>query len=103
LLSNEVLSTRPLFAAEVCLSDGNRELARWYLKQVDLEQLPPERLTAWMAVAHRVDMDAEVFRQLTMLSNDKRLPPEYAPRLADEAAKLGQVSTHDFIWNSIRR
>jgi hypothetical protein len=103
LLSNEVLLTRPLFAAEVSLSDGNREMARWYFRRVDAAQLPPERLTAWMALAHRVEMDAEVFRQLTMLSNDKRLSAEVAPLLADEAAQLGQGATHDLIWNSIRR
>lgn len=103
LLSNEMLLTRPLFAAELSLSDGNREMARWYLIRVDPAQLPPERLTAWMALAHSVGMDAEVFQQLAMLSNDKRLSAEVAPLLADEAAKLGQGATHDLIWNSIRR
>jgi tetratricopeptide (TPR) repeat protein len=103
LLTNEVLLTRPLFAAELSESDGNREMARWYLNRVDPAQLPPERLTAWMALAHRVEMDAEVFRQLAMLSNDKRLSADAAPLLADEAAKLGQGATHDLIWNSLRR
>ena len=31
LLSNEALLTRPLFAAELSLFEGNREMARWYL------------------------------------------------------------------------
>jgi tetratricopeptide (TPR) repeat protein len=103
LLTSEVLSTRPLFAAELSESDGNREMARWYLNRVDPAQLPPERLTTWMALAHRVEMDAEVFRQLAMLSNDKLLSADVTPLLADEAAKLGQGATHDLIWNSIRR
>jgi tetratricopeptide (TPR) repeat protein len=103
LLTSEVLSTRPLFAAELSEADGNREMARWYLNRVDPAQLPPERLTAWMGLAHRIEMDAEVFRQLATLTNDKRLPADVAPLLADEAAKLGQGATHDLIWNSIRR
>jgi hypothetical protein len=103
LLTKEVLLTRPLFAAELSELDGNRELARWYLNRVDPAQLPPERLTAWMGLAHRVEMDAEVFRQLAVLSNDKRLSSDLAPVIADEAAKLGQGATHDLIWNSIRR
>jgi hypothetical protein len=44
LLSNEALLTRPLFAAEISLSEGNREMARWYLNRIDPGQLPPERL-----------------------------------------------------------
>jgi tetratricopeptide (TPR) repeat protein len=103
LLTSEVLSTRPLFAAELSELDGNREMARWYLNRVDPGQLSPERLKDWMALAHRIEMDAEVFRQLAMLSSDKRLSPEVAPLLADEAAKLGQSATHDLIWNSLRR
>ena len=31
LLSSKALQTRPLFAAELSLADGNREMARWYL------------------------------------------------------------------------
>ena len=103
LLTSEVLLTRPLFAAELSESDGNREMARWYLNRVDPAQLPPERLTDWMGLAHRIEMDAAVFRQLATLTNDKRLPAEVAPLLADQAAKLGQSATHDLIWNSIRR
>ena len=103
LLTNEVLLGRPLFAAELSEFDGNREMARWYLNRVDPAELPPQRLTAWMGLAHRVEMDAEVFRQLALLSNDKRLSPDVAPLLANEAEKLGQGATHDLIWNSIRR
>ena len=103
LLSNEVLQTRPLFAANLSLSEGNREVARWYLNRIDPAQLPPKRLTAWLALAHRAKLDADVFRRLAMLWNDGRLPAELAPLLADEAAKLGQVTTDDLIWNSVRR
>ena len=102
-LSNEVLRTRPLFAAELSLSEGNREMARWYLNRIDPAQLPSERLTAWLALAGRVESDADVSRRLAMLWNDGRLPRDMAPRLADEAAKLGQVTAHDLIWNSLRQ
>jgi tetratricopeptide (TPR) repeat protein len=103
LLTNEALLTRPLFAAELSEADGNPEMARWYLNRVDPGQLPTQRLPDWMALAHRIEMDAEVFRQLAMLSSDKRLSPDVAPLLAVTAAKLGQSATHDLIWNSLRR
>ena len=103
LLSSKALQTRPLFAAELSLSDGNRELARWYLNRIDPAQLPPEGLTAWLALVHGVETDADAFRRLAMLWNDGRLPAELAPHLADQAAKLGQVAMHDLIWNSVRQ
>jgi tetratricopeptide (TPR) repeat protein len=103
LLSNEALLTRPLFAAEISLSEGNREMARWYLNRIDPGQLPPERLTAWLAIDRQVETDAEVCRRLAMLWSDRRLPAELAPRLADEAAKSGQVAMHDLILNSMRQ
>jgi hypothetical protein len=77
------------------LSGDNREMARWYLNRIDLSGL--------LALLHRVETDADVFRRLAMLWNDGRLPPELVPRFADEAAKLGQVTTHDLIWNSVRQ
>jgi hypothetical protein len=70
------------------LSRGNREMARWYLNRIDLSGL--------LALLHRVET-------LAMLWNDGRLPRELVPRFADEAAKLGQVTTHDLIWNSVRQ
>ena len=103
LLSNEVLQTRPLFAANLSLSEGNREVARWYLNRIDPTLLPPKQLMSWLALAHRAKLDPDVFRRLAMLRNDGRLPAEIAPLLADEAAKLGQVTTDDLIWNSVRR
>jgi hypothetical protein len=102
LLSHEVLLTRPLFAAELSLFEGNREMARWYLNRIDPAQLPPERLAGWLALLHRVETDADVFRRLAMLWNG-RLPAELVPRFAVEAAKLGQVTTHDLIWKSVRQ
>ena len=103
LLSNEALLTRPLFAAELSLSEGNLELARWYLNRIDPTQLQPERLARWLALLHRVETDADMFRRFAMLWNGGRLPAELVPRFADEAAKLGQVTTHDLIWNSMRQ
>lgn len=102
-LSNDALLTRPLFAAELSLSEGNRELARWYLSRIEPSEIPPEKLTAWLALEHQVEMDADAFRRLAALSVHGRLPKELAPHLADEAAKLGQPATHDLIWNSLRR
>jgi tetratricopeptide (TPR) repeat protein len=102
-LSNEALITRPLFAAELSLSEGNREVARWYLSRIDPAQLPPEKIAAWLALAHQVEMDADAFRRLVVLWSDGRLPKQLAPRLADEATKLGQPATHDLIWSSLRQ
>src|ERR1700738_212869 len=49
LLSNEVLLTRPLFAAELSLFEGNREMARWFLSQIEPAQLSPEGSAGWLA------------------------------------------------------
>ena len=102
-LSSEVLIRRPLFAAELSLSEGNRELGRWYLNRTDLSRLAPEKLTTWLALEHQVEMDADAVRRLAALWIAGRLPKALAPRLADEAAKLGQPAMHDLIWSSLGR
>jgi tetratricopeptide (TPR) repeat protein len=103
LLSNEALLTRPLFAAELSLYEGNRETARWFLNRADPARLSPEQRATWLALLRRVETDADVFNRLAALWNDGRLPAELLPLFADEALKLGQVRMHDSIWNSMRR
>jgi tetratricopeptide (TPR) repeat protein len=93
-LSNETLQTRPLFAADLALSEGNRELARRYLGRIDPAQLPADKLTTWLALEHRVDMDPDAFRRLAIAASAGRLPTESPPRLADGAAS-GQGATRD--------
>ncbi len=102
-LSNDALLTRPLLAAELSLSDGNRELARWYLSRIEPSEIPPEKITTWLALEHQAELDADAFRRLTKLSIQGRLPKDLAPDLADEAAKLGHPAAHDLIWNSLRQ
>jgi tetratricopeptide (TPR) repeat protein len=101
-LANEALLTRPLFAAELSLFEGNSEMARWFLSRVEPSQLSAERSAAWLAMLHRVETDAEVVTQLTTLWSEGRLPPELLPQFADEAVKQGRVRIHDRIWNSVR-
>jgi hypothetical protein len=103
LLSNEVLLARPLFAAELSLFEGNREMARRFLNRIVPAQLPPDRLADWLALLHRVEADADVFNRLAVLWNNGRLPAELVPQFADEAVKLGQIGMHDLIWNSMRK
>jgi tetratricopeptide (TPR) repeat protein len=103
LLSNEMLLTRPLFAAELSLFEGNREMARWFLNRTEPAQLPPERLAGWLVLLHRVETDADAFKRLAVLWNDGRLPAELVPHFADEAVKLGQARAHDSIWRSVRQ
>ena len=78
-------------------------MARWFLDRIEPEQLSPEETTTWLALLHRVETDIDVFKRLTALWNERRLPPGLVPYLADEAAKLGQARTHDLIWNSVRQ
>ncbi|MBR0842121.1 tetratricopeptide repeat protein [Bradyrhizobium liaoningense] len=101
-LSTEAMLTRPLFAAELSLFEGNGEMARWFLIRVEPSQLSRERLADWLAMLHRVQTDREVVAQLTTLWSEGRLPPELLPQFADEAARQGQVRIHDRIWNSVR-
>jgi hypothetical protein len=103
LLSDEVLLTRPLFAAELSLFEGNREMARWFLNRIEPAQLSPQQSADWLALLHRVEADADVFKRLAVLWNDGRLPAELMPHFADEAVKMGQARTHDLIWNSLRK
>ena len=103
LLSNEALLARPLFASELSLFEGNREMARWFLDRIEPERLSPEETTNWLAMLHRVETDADVFQRLAALWNQRRLPLQLVPYLSDEAAKLGHARTHDLIWNSMRQ
>lgn len=103
VLSDEVLRKQPLFAAELSLFEGNREMARRYLNAIEPAKLSPERSAAWLEMLHRVESDADVVKRLTMLWNDGRLPPELMPELANTAAKVGQLRTHDLVWNSVRQ
>jgi hypothetical protein len=103
LLSNKVLLARPLFAAELSLFEGNGEMARWFLNRIQPAQLSAGQLADWLALLHRVETDADVFKRLAGLWANGRLPADLVPQFADEAAKLGQVSAHDLIWNSVRQ
>ena len=103
LLSNEALLTRPLFAAELSLFEGNREMARWFLNRTEPARLSPDRSAAWFALLRRMETDDDVLRRLAVLWSDGRLPAELVPSFADEALKLGHVGMHDVIWNSMKQ
>jgi hypothetical protein len=103
LLTNEALLTRPIFAAELSLFEGNREMARWFLNRTEPARLSPEQGVTWLALLRRVETDAGVFDRLAALWYDGRLPAELLPLFADEALKLGQVRMHGLIWNSMRQ
>ena len=103
LLTNEALLTRPIFAAELSLFEGNREMARWFLNRTEPARLSPEQGATWLALLRRVETDAGVFDRLAALWYDGRLPAELLPLFADEALKLGQVRMHGLIWNSMRQ
>jgi tetratricopeptide (TPR) repeat protein len=103
LLSNQALLTRPLFAAELSLVEGNREMARWYLARTEPDRLSPEQRATWLALLRRVETPAGVFDRLAALWHDRRLPAELAPSFADEALKSGRAGLHDLIWSSMGR
>ena len=103
LLSNEALLTKPLFAAELSLFEGNREMARWFLNRTEPTRLLPEQRATWLALLQRVETHAGVFNRLAALWSDGRLPGELVRPFADEALKVGQVGMYDLVWNSMRR
>jgi hypothetical protein len=103
LLSNEALLTQPLFAAELSMFEGDNEMARRFLYQIDPTQLSSERLSSWLALLQKVQPEADTFDRLTTLWNEGRLPAELLPHLADEAVKLGQIGMYQLIWNAIRQ
>jgi tetratricopeptide (TPR) repeat protein len=102
LLTNEALLSRPLFAAELSFSEGNPELARWFLNRTEPDRLSPERAETWLALLRRVETDADIFRRLAELWSDGRLPAQLVPSFADEALKLGHVEVYEVIWKAIK-
>jgi Flp pilus assembly protein TadD len=103
LLSNEALLARPLFAAELSLFEGNREMARWFLSRIEPAELPADRLAAWLGLLNRVEGDAGAFSRLAVLWSAGRLPAELIPHFAELAVKMGDFRTHDLIWASARQ
>ena len=81
-MSNDALLTRPLFAAELSLFEGNVELARWFLDRTELHRLSSEQRFAWLALLGRVETDANVYGRLAVLWSAGRLPEELLPPFA---------------------
>jgi hypothetical protein len=103
LLSVPVLLSKPLFAAELAIFEGNMHLARWFLtKQNPLELSSQERL-AWLQLLRKVETRRAVLDWLARLWTERRLPPEFVRPLLDEAQQLGQVQLHNAIWASLRK
>ena len=103
LLSTPVLRTRPVFAAELAMFEGNVPLARWFLAEADPAALDPEQRHGWLMLLRRVETPSAVFRRLVQLWNERRLPPELLREFADEARLQGQPRLHDAIWVSMQR
>jgi len=103
LLSNEALLTRPLFAAELSMFEGNREMARRYLNRIEPMRLSPAQRVTWLALLRRIETQAGVYDRLAALWQGGRLPVEMAPLFADEALKANKARVHDLVWNSMRR
>jgi len=101
MLLKEVLLTRPLFAAELANSEGNPQLASWYLAQTNLSLLTPEERLAWLQLLQQVETKTVVFERLVQMWNEKKLPPELLRAFAEEAQQRGHPQLHDAIWQSI--
>lgn len=103
LLTNDVLLARPLFAAQLSLFEGNREMARWFLNRAEPAHLSPERAEVWFSLLRRAETADDVFDRLARLWKDGRLPAELVPQFADQARRLGHLGMHDAIWESFRQ
>jgi hypothetical protein len=101
LLSTEVLQTRPLFAADLAIFEGNPQLASWFLDQVDLSQLEPRERPLWLTLLRNIESRSAVFERLTRLWAEKRLPPELLRAFADEAQQFGRPNLYAAIWQSV--
>jgi tetratricopeptide (TPR) repeat protein len=102
MLPRDVFLARPLFAAELSIFEGDRELARRFLAQADPARLTAEGRTQWLALLRVVETPPGVFDRLAALWGEGRLPPELLPAFADAALKAGQPGMHDLIWSSLR-
>lgn len=103
LLSTSALLSRPLFAAELAVFEGNLHLARWFVTTVNPTELSPEERHAWLMLLRKVETRRAVFERLARLWTDKRLPPEFFRILMDEARQMGQTQFHDAVWASMSK
>ena len=71
LLSNEVLRTRPLFAQSLSLSDGDREIARWFEPNRS-GAASAGKAAAWLALEQCMEMDPDTFARLVTSWGDER-------------------------------
>ncbi|MGJ4930453.1 tetratricopeptide repeat protein [Bradyrhizobium sp. HKCCYLS2038] len=102
-VSTEMLLARPLFAARLSLSEGNRETARWFLNRCDPNGLTPEEREKWLGLLQQIDTPADAVDRLVSLWQARRLPIDLAPELAKQALVLGRPDLHDAVWRSLER
>ena len=102
-ISTRVLLARPLFATELAMFEGNLQLARWLLAQADPSALTPEDRLRWLTLMREIEPKRAAFSRLAQLWDEKRLPPDLARSLAEEARQSGQPALHDAIWRSFGR
>ena len=103
LLPREALLARPLLAAQIMRSGGNRQLAEWYLDRVDPSRLASHQQTIWLSLLRELKTPPLVLERLIALRKNGRMPPGLADFLADEATAEGISELHDAVWARVGR
>jgi hypothetical protein len=103
LLPGEALRARPLLAAQIMRSGGNRQLAEWYLDHVDPSRLASHQQTIWLSLLRDLKPAPLVLERLIALRKSGRMPPDLAGLLADEATAEGISELHDAVWARLGR
>jgi tetratricopeptide (TPR) repeat protein len=103
LLPGEALRARPLLAAQIMRSGGNRQLAEWYLDRVDPSRLASHQQTVWLSLLRELKPPPLVLDRLIALRKNGRMPPGLADFLADEATAEGISELQDAVWARVGR
>ena len=100
MLPDTVFDARPLFGAELAISEGNMILARHYFNRVDLATLNPGDRASWLSQLQRLEAPGEVLTRLATLWSQGRLPKDLVPFVAAQAKEQGQYALQAAVWTS---
>ena len=102
-LSADILHKRPLLGADLALSSGNAQLARWYLDKAEVAVLAEEQQDRWLELLRRTATPSGALEQMLLMWSRQHLPPRLIASIAEQARIAGRPAVHDAIWNSLRR
>lgn len=103
LHSSHVLEVNPIFGAELSLFNGNPELARRILSNVDLSRLSRDHKMLWLSAMKRVAPETAIYSRMDRDWRSGTLPVELHAPFAELASRLGRVEVHTAVWRGLAK